>query len=171
MKQTMTLAGILLAFTLCLTTCGDHNAKSNVNVPTEYCEELVKLAKNGNVVAQYNLALCYDQGEGVAQSKTEAANWYRMAAEQGLAQAQYNLGVCYARGLGVEQSFADAVVWYKKAAAQGDAKAQFNLALMYIRGTGVEKSETEAIKLLQKAAEQGLEPAIEILNSIRNGTN
>ena len=101
MKQTMTLAGILLAFTLCLTSCGDHNAKSNVNVPTEYCEELVKLAKNGNVVAQYNLALCYDQGEGVAQSKTEAANWYRMAAEQGLAQAQFNLGYCYAHGLGV----------------------------------------------------------------------
>ena len=54
MKQTMTLAGILLTFALCLASC-NGNSQSNVNVPTEYCEELVKLAEEGNAEAQTRL--------------------------------------------------------------------------------------------------------------------
>ena len=34
---------------------------------------------------------------------TEAANWYRKAAEQGHANAQYKLGMCYENGRGVPQ--------------------------------------------------------------------
>ena len=47
-------------------------------------------AEQGDLVAQYNLALCYENGEGVKEDKTEAVKWYKKAAEQGQAKAQYN---------------------------------------------------------------------------------
>ena len=54
-----------------------------------------KAAKQGDAVAQYNLGVCYDDGEGVEQDKQKAVEWYTKAAEQGLAEAQCDLGLCY----------------------------------------------------------------------------
>ena len=64
-------------------------------------KELRPLAEQGNATAQYNLAVMYDNGQGVPQNFNEAAKWYRKAAEQGEAKAQYNLAVMYAKGQGV----------------------------------------------------------------------
>ena len=50
--------------------------------------------------AQYSLGILYDNGTGVAQDDTEAAKWFRLAADQGYAKAQNNLGVLYERGHG-----------------------------------------------------------------------
>ena len=74
----------------------------------------------------------YDKGYGVAQSYTEAVNWYRKSAEQGFAEAQYNLGLMYFNGDGVAQNYTEAAKWYRKAAEQGYAKAQYNLGI-YVR--------------------------------------
>ncbi|MGI6496156.1 MAG: tetratricopeptide repeat protein [Kiritimatiellia bacterium] len=50
---------------------------------------LFRYAANlGNAEAQFNLGLCYDEGEGVAVDKAEAAKWYRKAADQGHAGAR-----------------------------------------------------------------------------------
>ena len=38
-------------------------------------------------MAQYNLGVCYYNGDGVAQSYAEAVKWFRKAAEQGYAEA------------------------------------------------------------------------------------
>ncbi len=94
-----------------------------------------------------------------AGNYTEAAKWYRKAAEQGLAEAQFNLGVCYKKGEGVPQSYSEAVKWYRKAAEQGLAEAQYNLGVCYKKGEGVPQSYSEAVKWYRKAAEQGLAEA------------
>jgi TPR repeat protein len=47
----------------------------------------------------------YRSGQGVPQDYTEAAKWYRKAAEQGDTEAQYNLGLAYTKGLGAPQGF------------------------------------------------------------------
>lgn len=47
-----------------------------------------KAAEQGNDVAQYNLAMCYERGEGVVKDLAEAVKWYRKAAEQGYAGAK-----------------------------------------------------------------------------------
>ena len=83
-----------------------------------------KLAEQGSTEAQYNLGICYDNGQGVEQSYEEAVKWYTLAAEQGLAQAQYNLGYYYCNGQGVKQSYEEAAKWYTLAAEQGHVKAQ-----------------------------------------------
>jgi uncharacterized protein len=54
-------------------------------------EETKLLAEQGDVVAQPNLGVMYDNGNGVPENDVEAAKWYRLAAERGLAKAQFNL--------------------------------------------------------------------------------
>ena len=105
--------------------------------------------------AQFQIGYMYDNGLGTTQSDTDAAYWYRKAAEQGYASAQYNLGIMYKNGQGVTQSYTDAVYWYRKAAEQGYASAQCNLGYMYENGRGVTQSYADAVYWYRKAAEQG----------------
>ncbi|WP_302616346.1 tetratricopeptide repeat protein, partial [uncultured Muribaculum sp.] len=87
--------------------------------------------------AQFQIGYMYDNGLGTTQSYTDAAYWYRKAAEQGEASAQCYLGIMYSYGRGVTQSYTDALYWYRKAAKQGYATAQNNLGYMYLNGKGV----------------------------------
>ena len=64
----------------------------------------------------------YDKGEGIKKDISEAAKWYRKAAEQGHVSAQFNLGVMYFQGEGVAQNKALAKKWFQRAAAQNDEK-------------------------------------------------
>jgi TPR repeat protein len=104
--------------------------------------------------AQYNLGVCYRDGEGVGKDEEEAAIWFRKAADQNLALAQYNLGVCYDNGQGVAKDSLKAVKWYRKAADQNLAYAQCNLGAHYEHGVGVQEDLVEAVRLYSNAAEQ-----------------
>lgn len=113
-------------------------------------------ARQGDAEAQFQLALCYDNADGVPRDPVAAANWYRFAAEQGHGQAQLHLGVMLNDGdVGFERDDVDAARWFLKAAEQGVADAQFNLAVMYYNAEGVEQSDAEAARWFQAAAEQG----------------
>ena len=115
-----------------------------------------KAAEQGIAVAQYNLAVCYDIGEGTEINKPEAFRWYKAAAEQGLAVAQYNLAVYYANGKGTEVNKTQAFHWYKAAAEQGYANAQNNLGVCYSNGIGTAVNKPEAFRWYKAAAEQGV---------------
>ena len=41
------------------------------------------LAEQGNAIAQHNLGLIYDKGDGVPQNYKAAVKWHKLAAEQG----------------------------------------------------------------------------------------
>jgi S1-C subfamily serine protease len=83
-------------------------------------------AEQGHNIAQYNLGLIYDRGDGVPQDYKEAVKWYRLAAAQGYADAQFNLGVMYAKGEGVAENYVQAYKWFNLAAAQGVKAATKN---------------------------------------------
>ena len=123
-----------------------------------------KAAEQGLASGQYNLGVCYMNGNGVAKNPYEAVTWYRKAAEQGFASGQNSLGACYIAGIGVAKDPTEAVKWFRKAAEQGDADAQCFLGACYVDGIGVAKDPTEAVKWIRKAAEQGHAKAREILN-------
>ena len=82
-----------------------------------------KLAERGDVVAQYNLGVMYDRGQGVPQDYAEAMRWYRLAADQGYADAQLNLGIMYEYGRGLPQNNIMAHMWYNLASANGAENA------------------------------------------------
>jgi TPR repeat protein len=86
-------------------------------------DEWLPLAELGDVEAQYNLGVMYDEGTGVEQDFSKAAEWYRKAAERGFLEAQYNLGMMYYHGLGVPRDHEEADRWLQLAADHGDSEA------------------------------------------------
>jgi len=118
-------------------------------------------------VAQNNLGVMYDNGEGVEQDHVEAAKLFRKAAEAGRAKAQYNLGYMYRIGKGVEQDDIEAAKWYRKAAEAEIANAQFNLGIMYGIGKGVEQDFSKAVRWLQLAGAQAITDALTALDDLQ----
>jgi len=114
-----------------------------------------KTAELGDAGAQFNLGVCYANGDGVDEDKEEAVKWYRKAAKRGNLSAQFNLGECYKDGTGVAKSDKKAVKWYRKAAVQGNVKAQNSLGFCYYDGIGVSIDYKKAVKWHRKTAEQG----------------
>ena len=107
-------------------------------------EEFKYKAENGRLQFYHPLALCYNEGLGVAQDHVAAANWFRKAATQGHAAAQYSLGVCYETGRGVDKNLVESAKWYLEAAEAGHSNAQYNMGNFYRNGTGVAKNDIEA---------------------------
>ncbi len=114
----------------------------------------------------YSFGLMYYDGDGAEQDYVEAANWFRIAAEQGHAKAQDNLALMYENGQGVAQNCAEAVKWYRMAAEQGNAGSQNNLGSLLENGDGVAQDHAEAIKWYRKAAENGDTNALSNLNRL-----
>jgi TPR repeat protein len=90
--------------------------------------EWLPLAELGDVEAQFNLGVMYDQGAGVDRNLEKAADWYRKAAEKGFIDAQTNIGIMYYHGLGLPRDHDEAAKWFQLAALQGDAEASEYLA-------------------------------------------
>ncbi len=108
---------------------------------------------------QFKLGNVYYNGNGVPVDYTEAAKWYRLAADQGLAESQHMLGVIYDRGEGVQPDATRAVNWYLEAGEQGYVPAQFELGNKYARGEGVPQNYAEAYVWFSLAAASGHEKA------------
>jgi len=77
-----------------------------------------------HVHSQYTLGMLYLWGKegkasGVRHNRSEAAVWFKKAAEQGNAQAQYLLAVLLAQGEGVKKDEAAAEQWLQKAEQGG----------------------------------------------------
>jgi TPR repeat protein len=75
------------------------------------------LADQGIAMAQFNLGLMYNLGQGVQQNYAEALKWFRKAADQGNANAQYGLATMYGLGQGTPQNYMQALMWYNLAAS------------------------------------------------------
>ena len=123
---------------------GNVNAAQTKNV----VRELLHAAEQGDANAQFILGVLYRDGDGVPKDTTEAAKWFRKAADQGIADAQVHL--------------------IRLAAEQGDAAAQLKLGFKYASGNGMPQDDAEAVKWLHKAAMQGYERAKYIMNQYYN---
>lgn len=114
-----------------------------------------KAAECGNALAQLNLGVCYEYGDGIRKNHKKAVALYVAASEQGNAMAQCNLGYCYFNGVGVEKNAVKAVLWYKKAADGGNVRAMNNLGYCYENGAGVMCDKRRAFEMYKKAADGG----------------
>lgn len=117
--------------------------------------EFRRLAEQGHIEAQSNLAWMYHKGQGVAQDYKEAAKWYLKAAEQGNDSAQFMIAISYFKGEGISQDYTKAAKWYIKSANQGYFKSQLNLALMYAKGQGVPRDDVQSYMWFNVAVASG----------------
>ena len=141
----MSIKKIITGLTLALllssgVASADYNSAYSAYESGDYkaaFKEMLPVAEEGHVDAQYWVADMYRNGKGIQKNLSAAAQWYTKSAEQGDRWAQYNLGVMYDLGEGVLENDKTAVKWYTKAAEQGYARAQTNLGVMYSNGEGV----------------------------------
>jgi TPR repeat protein len=111
-------------------------------------------AEKGHAEAQFQLAKCYEKGEGSIKDEDKAFHWYEKAAEKGLVEAQYYLGYSFEKGTGaVIRNAEESKIWLRKAAEKGHVEAQYRLGkrafiLSYA-------ALTEYPQWLLKAAEKG----------------
>lgn len=104
--------------------------------------ELTYLAKKyDDPVTQYLLARYY-----LKSDTSEAAKWFKQAAENGHLLSKYELGMLYYKGDGVKQNFKKAVKFLKIPASKGKEKALFLLGVMYDQGLGVDKNSNKAFE-------------------------
>jgi TPR repeat protein len=81
------------------------------------------LAEQGRASAQFNVAVMYERGHGVARNDVEAARWYLAAATGGDVAAQLKMGTLYETGIGMAKDIGSASFWYGEASRGGDKDA------------------------------------------------
>lgn len=105
---------------------------------TEF-QRLLNSAEAGNALAQHQVALRFQIGAGVPIDRTEAAHWFRRAAEQGDPNAWLKLGACYCSGVGVSRNPEQAVACFEAAAKLHLPEGQLQLGYCYQHGIGVSR--------------------------------
>jgi TPR repeat protein len=112
--------------------------------------------KGSQALAQYWVAMMYEQGAGVEKSHNKAIQFLEMAAKNGNYPAQYDLGSLYNDGTGgMTMDKVRACDLFEKAAEQGHVMAMHNAAYCYQVGTGGKKDDAKALTYYTKAAEAG----------------
>jgi localization factor PodJL len=125
-------------------------------LPAEIGPGLRSAALAGNPAAEYELALRYTEGRGVAPNLAEAVQWFERAANHGLAPAQYRLGSLYEKGQGVKKDLETARRLYTAAAEKGNGKAMHNLAVLHAEGISGDPDYRSAAQWFRKAADHGV---------------
>lgn len=114
-------------------------------------ELLHHAAKAGYAPAQFNYAICLEEGIGGEAQPSEALVWYTKAAEQGDAEAAASLARCYEQGVGTAKDPSKAIEWLRRAAEVGDVESMEAWGTNLKEGRGVSKNVAEGEAWLQKA--------------------
>ena len=116
-----------------------------------------KLAKNGNVLAQYKLASMYERGDGVTASIEQAKHWYGRAAEAGSKPAMHRSTYLEAKEKGYDP--AKNADWLNSVKTEADAhkaEAMYLLGQLYGEGIGVKKDLEKSLELLEQVRILGI---------------
>jgi len=95
-----TLIVATLALSLAACAAQDREGLPGRNYPDsmpDSMKKLLPLAQGGDVEAQFQIAVMYAKGQGLAPDMAKAADWFTKAAEHGHVHAQTLLGVQYFR--------------------------------------------------------------------------
>ena len=140
------------------------------SIKQDYVQALqwwAKSAKQENIDAIANMAMCYQLGRGTEKDSALAVKLYEAAIKKGnknvIPQHETivkNIGSvfsslmlrdCYTKGIGVNKDLGKAMEYQKIAAEGGHVDSQFALALQYLNN----KQADESVKWFKKAAKHG----------------
>ncbi len=103
--------------------------------------------------------MLYLQGRGVPKDPSQAASWFRRAADNGDLAGEVEFAILVFNGTGVTKDERAAARYFLHAAQRGNAIAQNRIARLYASGRGVTKNLVEAAAWNLAAAGQGLSDA------------
>ena len=96
-----------------------------------WSKELEKAAKGGDATAQYQVGLCYYNGDGIAKDEANAAKWFLKSMKSGNLEARKMFYSFYSKEL-------------EKLSNKGDVEAMCYLGLCYYNGSGITKDIEKA---------------------------
>jgi TPR repeat protein len=109
--------------------------RPNPEADPEYERALLRAGQLGSVNAYRSLGVAYAIGDWTGpRNLSEAARWYRLAAEHGQADSQYDLGFMLLLGEGGPKNTEEGVRWLERAGDQGEYSAFRLLADCYENG-------------------------------------
>jgi TPR repeat protein len=114
--------------------------------------EIIAIANSGEPYFQMLYATLLEQGDGVTQSFSEAARYYRLSADQNYPAAMHSLARCYLHGVGVRQNDKTAFTWLEKAAKLEDPESALSVGDCYWKGLGTQQDVKIAVTYYTKAA-------------------
>ncbi len=123
-----------------------------MNDAVERFEELLEQDQHDAEV-QYQLGLCYLNGDGTEQDGQKAEKWLRLAADQGHPEAEALLSTAASSPAGLPPLTAATLPEWCMAAEEGDADAQCQVAVYFLDQYPPETEE--ALRYLKASAGQG----------------
>jgi uncharacterized protein len=88
-------------------------------------------AKLGDADAQFKLGVLYNEGIGVPEDESTAANWWKVSADNGDADGQSRYGFALLYGNGVDQNPQLAEHYFLQAFTQGNSVAAIGLGFVH----------------------------------------
>ena len=96
-----------------------YGASSGMPEPQKAANYYYKACTGGDAVACANLAMAYDNGQGVKEDKVQAAQLYEVACQGGDSLGCTNAGWMYANGVGVKKDYQKSLAYYNSACQLG----------------------------------------------------
>jgi TPR repeat protein len=127
-----------------------HGIESNIDKQKAF-KLYQKAAELKNNLAQFDLALMYEDGEGVEKNYDKTFELSKDLTERKFSSGINLLGYCYYNGIGTEVNKQKAFELYNKAAYLGNNRAQCNLALMY-KNENFLKDDNKVFELSKKCS-------------------
>lgn len=130
------LCGLLLPVQAFASTSGLQDAVdaiSDGHYKSAY-QQLISLARQGNIDAQVLVGVVYKEGQGTRLDIDKARFWFKRAAHKGRNDAAYLLGLSYLHDNATADEYKQAVYWIKYAARRDVYPAQRFMALAYEKG-------------------------------------
>ena len=134
---------------------------------TEF-KEILARSEAGDTRAMCQLAMAYEQGDGVKKDIDASFCWLEKAANLDLPSAQFVLASYYVNGFGTSKDERKAIYWLTQSSNKGYAPSKTRLGIAYITGFGVPVDEEKGIALLQEAVSLGDDEAKEFLQNMSN---
>ena len=104
-------------------------------------EDVLKLAEDGDIFAQNELADMYLYGHGIEEDEEEGVKWLKKSADAGHWRAMSKLADCYSDGVGVLQDELKAIDLYKKVYELGSGNAANKIGIIYNNQNNLEKAD------------------------------
>jgi hypothetical protein len=143
---------------------GVQTSRSSINPHESEFERKHRLAQSGDNIAQFNLGLMYEDGDGIpldsfsesslrkmtwlsirALHLKEAEKWYVKSAKKGNSDAMFNLGVMYNNEEAPKDNPYIAFAWWRGAKENGHEQAKINLDILTAKMTKEQIAQAQSL--------------------------
>lgn len=145
-------SSLLFALVALAIGCKTAQASAPVCATLNDCERSCA-AENG--ADCFALGFRYANGDGVAQDRAVAMEFFDRACDLGSGVACLNAGIDVQEGVGAPRNTHEAAEFFRRGCDLSDGRACNYLAVAYAKGDGVEQDWDEALSLLGRACDLG----------------